>query len=90
MRTNQTKLTQSGRLPAMLAEAMPRAARVLKAWQARRNLAQLRSMDDRMLDDMGLTRADVVRAFETPWYHDPSNDLTIARVRGRGMRFWRR
>jgi len=48
----------------------------LKARAAARKLCE---MDERMLADVGLTRADVERAFDSPWYADPSADLSRAR-----------
>jgi len=55
-------------------------------WRRRRKVMVLRSMDDRMLNDIGLSRSDVDGAFATPWYVDPSPDLNLRRVRNRNKR----
>lgn len=52
---------------------------VFKVARRRRDLAQLQRLDDRMLGDLGLTRADIDRAVLTPWHQDPTAGLTAAR-----------
>ena len=40
------------------------------AWQARvRARGELAALDDRMLKDIGLTRADVYREYRKPFWH---------------------
>lgn len=68
--------TQSERGAGGMLAAMGAFITRLKARAAAR---QLYEMDDRMLADVGLTRADVERAFDSPWYADPSADLSRAR-----------
>jgi uncharacterized protein YjiS (DUF1127 family) len=45
-------------------------ARIINRWRARQSMdALLRRMDDRYLDDIGVTRADLRRAFGD-WRHE--------------------
>lgn len=47
-----------------------------RAFMARRAMRPLATMDDRMLRDIGLTRADVIRCFSSPWSSDGFDRLT--------------
>jgi hypothetical protein len=47
-----------------------------RAFMARRAMRPLASMDDRMLRDIGLTRADVIHCFSSPWSSDGFDRLT--------------
>ena len=90
--TNTTSATKPGRslLTAFLGTPLPVARAVYGAWRKRREAGALRHLDERMLADLGLTRADVDRAFNTPWYQDPSQELNLGRIRNRARRFWPR
>lgn len=46
-----------------------------RAWQNRMAARRLQQFDDRMLADIGLTRADVDGAFSAPLWEDPSVQL---------------
>ena len=48
----------------------------LRACMARRAMHPLATMDDRMLRDIGLTRADVIHCFSSPWSSDGFDRLT--------------
>ncbi|MEL6299845.1 MAG: DUF1127 domain-containing protein [Pseudomonadota bacterium] len=63
-------------------------ARVAKLIRRRRGVDDLSRLDQRMLEDIGLTQADVYRASLTPWYADPTPDLKDARRRNCSRR-WR-
>ena len=60
--------------------------RVFQAWKHRRDVEHLLRADDRMLADMGLTRADVTGALAAPITHDPSLLLVRARQDARRRR----
>lgn len=61
--------------------------RVRKAMRNRRAFYRLGEMDDTMLADIGLTRADLHIAGALPFDHDPTIGLgTIAAARSRNMR----
>lgn len=50
----------------------------------RRSAARLADLDDRMLEDIGLSRADLRIALSQPVWSDPTADLAaLARPRGR-------
>jgi|GEM_PF-3290946 len=63
---------------------------LFRAWTARRQVMGLLEADDRMLADIGLTRADVVGSLEAPMDVDPSHQLIRARAERlrKGARFW--
>ena len=50
-----------------------------RAWVARRQVMTLLEADDRMLADIGLTRADVIGSLEAPLDRNPSHQLIRAR-----------
>lgn len=50
-----------------------------KAYEGHRAARKLATLDDRMLDDIGLSRADVDRALYSPIGQDPRSDLMVAR-----------
>lgn len=52
------------------------------AWQDRRAIASLHGLDDAMLSDIGISRADVYGALEAPFGEQPSRHL-VARVEER-------
>ncbi len=64
-----------------------RTSALTRAYTNRRQIAKLRGLDERGLQDIGLTRSDVDRAMMTPWYDDPSTALSNARRAHRFNRF---
>jgi len=57
------------------ARAMTKAERLLEAHRNRRGIARLAQCDDRMLQDIGLTRPQVMGALAAPYGEDPSDVL---------------
>ncbi len=77
--------------PAAAAELMAKARLVVRAFAAvwtvmrnRRAVGALDDLDDHLLADIGLTRADLREAYDTPLLVDPS--LRLAAVVGRQRR----
>lgn len=68
---------------AMLLTAARTLGRLVKVLNNRREVNSLREVDDRILKDIGLTRADVEGAMSVPLYQDPSS-LLIEQAAGRG------
>lgn len=68
MERHSATLSRSGEVAAWLYRAW-------RAWQNRMAAQRLRAFDDRMLADIGLTRADVDGAFSMPLWEDPSMQL---------------
>lgn len=65
----------------------------LREWVERRQdraaFLKLRSLDDRQLRDIGLTRADVEEAANLPVWQSASEEVQRrSRLRRRGERFW--
>jgi uncharacterized protein YjiS (DUF1127 family) len=59
------------------------AARIAAAIRGRRALGELAQLDPHILADIGLTRSDVIAAFERPLAEDPTLYLArVARRRG--------
>lgn len=46
-----------------------------RSWRSRRKLMALGDMDDHILADIGVTRADVRWALDLPFMHDPACEL---------------
>jgi uncharacterized protein YjiS (DUF1127 family) len=66
--------------PSILARI---AARIAEAVRGRRALGELAQLDPHILADIGLSRSDVLAAFERPLAEDPTLYLArIARRRG--------
>jgi len=57
-------------------------ARRISNWRARSRLRQMEQLDDRMLDDIGLTRADLQWAARLPTSKNPIAELAC-RTRSR-------
>jgi uncharacterized protein YjiS (DUF1127 family) len=60
--------------------------RIVGAWRHRRDAAVLAGLDDHMLADLGLTRADLNDALSEPLWRDPTTVL----ARRQGERRWAR
>ncbi len=56
-----------------------RLVSISKALEGHRAAHRLQSLDDRILDDIGLSRSDVERAIYSPVLEDPRQDLALAR-----------
>ena len=56
------------------------------AFWHRRQTAGLLALDDRMLQDIGITRFDVTSALSTPLYRDPTLDLAMLAAERRSAR----
>ena len=52
---------------------------VVKAFEGHRAARKMAALDDRILEDIGLSRADVEQAVLSPLFSDPRQDLAIAR-----------
>ena len=62
---------------------LSRLSRMYRHWRSRRRLARLWALDDRMLDDIGLTREDVYWAMSLPLTVNPAAALEWAAFRRR-------
>lgn len=62
----------------------------LVAWTNRRAIYKLSRLDDRHLQDIGLTRADVTWALGLPLDVDPSSELNALVERKRAAKYWGR
>ena len=60
--------------------------RIAEAWRHRHDATALAALDDHMLADIGLTRADLNDALAEPLWRDP----TMVLARRRGERRWAR
>lgn len=68
-------------VPAFIYRVVSFFENVRVAVARRREIANLASMSDYMLADMGLTRGSVNAALDTPFWQDPSEILANSRVR---------
>jgi uncharacterized protein YjiS (DUF1127 family) len=75
--------TPEGKLVALAGAIMNRVAAVRRAIQNRRSVKQLLEWDARMLQDIGLTRGDVVAAMSGPINEDPAHRLSVLSVERR-------
>ncbi len=62
---------------------LPTLLRLAHAIRNRRQVAVLGELDDRLLRDIGLERADVLAVLAQPRYRDPSRMLKILCCHGR-------
>ena len=69
----------TARLYAAADQLVQRIGALYEAFQGHRTARALSALDERTLDDIGLSRADVDRAVLAPVFEDPRGDLTIAR-----------
>jgi uncharacterized protein YjiS (DUF1127 family) len=77
-------LTQA--FTAIAAAAAHIGRRLVEAWRHRHDATALAALDDRMLADIGLTRADLNDALSEPLWRDPTSVL----VRRKDERRWAR
>jgi uncharacterized protein YjiS (DUF1127 family) len=78
------------RISGFAREAVLRLGDLARAYKNRRDMQLLASLDDRMLRDIGLTRADIRDAAAEPVWRDPTAVL-VTRARERRMHrrwFW--
>lgn len=75
--------TPSSPFPRALGRALAHTRSVALALRHRREVMQLCAWDDRQLEDIGLTRSDVVGALQAPLTRDPSQVLAARSVRRR-------
>ncbi len=80
--------TLLSRIEALGAGLMQSVAALAQSLRNRHEARRLLYLDDRMLNDMGLKRSDVERAFQSRWNEDPTQSLQISRTRNRATRFW--
>ena len=66
-----------------LTSVLGRVGRLITHWRRRRRLRQLLDLDDRLLSDIGLNRAEVMSAMRLAWYIDPIAELERASHRAR-------
>lgn len=76
-----TARTSSGALLQALGRALAYLRSVLVALRHRREVMQLCTWDDRMIEDVGLTRSELVGALQVPLTRDPSQVLAAGNVR---------
>jgi uncharacterized protein YjiS (DUF1127 family) len=74
---------------AIVSTAIQTLNRGLRWYRNRKALREIAALDDRLLDDLGLTRADVERAILTAGEHDPAQMLADARFENGAGRFRR-
>jgi uncharacterized protein YjiS (DUF1127 family) len=55
--------------------AFPSLRRIVKNWWKRRSLRKLEDLDDHMLMDIGLTRAELIYAQKLPLEVDPIGEI---------------
>ncbi len=65
----------AGRAAGLLAAAIAGLARVRLAWNRRRRLVRMRDLDDRTLDDIGITRDELEWALGLPFEANAALDL---------------
>ena len=59
------------------------ARKLARHWVARRRIRSLEGLDDRLLDDIGVSRADVMWAAQLPLSVNPALELEDVAVRRR-------
>ena len=62
----------------------PKLRRLVRSWLAKRSLKHLDHLDDYMLNDIGLSRADLRYALKLPYDIDPIDEM--ARLREQRIR----
>ena len=76
----------AGCAAGLLAAATAGLARVRLAWNRRRRLARMRDLDDRVLDDIGITRDELEWALGLPFEANAALDLERRARARRGRR----
>ena len=64
-------------LNAAVLAIVKRASAVWNFWSYRRTMTQLVTLDDHMLQDIGVTRGDIRRSATLPYSDDPTTQLRI-------------
>ncbi|HEY0441248.1 MAG TPA: DUF1127 domain-containing protein [Xanthobacteraceae bacterium] len=86
--TALTASTTTGFLFALAGKVARRVVEARQAYRHRRAIATLAGFDDRMLQDIGLTRGDLRDAAAEPLWRDPTAVLVMrSRERRRGAIF---
>ena len=57
----------------------PALRRLVRNWLARKNLRRLEQLDDYLLNDIGMSRADIRHALKLPYDIDPVDEMTRLR-----------
>ena len=60
----------------------------ISLWRTRRRFNRLLDLDDRMLDDIGVTRAEVLRASRLPLRVSAGREMRIVSERRRAKERW--
>ena len=92
-RTSTPPFGRRGRfegLQAALAKAMVAVKRIFKIWYGRRVVYRLGRLEDRLLQDVGLTRADLQWAEMQPWDVEVTEALADRVARRRKAAHWAR
>lgn len=66
------------------------AGRAIELWANRRAIHRLATLDDRYLQDIGVSRSDVHWALSHPWSVDPSAKLATRVGRRKNAAHWAR
>lgn len=80
----------TSRLTSMVTVFARKMGDFFVAWTNRRAIYKLSLLDDRHLQDIGLTRADVTWALGLPMDVDPSTELNALVERKRAAKCWGR
>ena len=78
------------RFSSMVTALVRKMGDFIVAWTNRRAIYKLSLLDDRCLQDIGLTRADVTWALGLPLDVDPSTELNALVERKRAAKVWGR
>jgi uncharacterized protein YjiS (DUF1127 family) len=90
MTTRSISLKEGYRPQTVARALLGTAARLWRAWVARRQVMGLLEADSRMLADIGLSRSDVIGSLEVPYDMDPSHHLIRTRAERMSARVRRR
>ena len=86
MTTRTISLGKTSSFSTIANRLIVKAWKLWRAWVARRQVMTLLEADDRMLADIGLTRADVIGSLEARMDEDPSGHLVRARAERKSSR----
>jgi uncharacterized protein YjiS (DUF1127 family) len=73
---------------SLLSSLAGSVARFYRTWRTRRGLVQMTDLDDHILDDIGVTRADIQAVLSRPYVDSPA--LELQRIAQRNRARWRR